>query len=142
MEQLVVQVKPLPATVLAWALVTTSIVLPPGTLGACGFATYDKSYAGGSTGSRRVDITPHLTRAELKQHQILFDIRDTVDDVYFAIDAVVSLVIPLSTGEMVETAMVGRDGVIGSAAALNGRVSLNQAIVEVADRLCVVRLKH
>ena len=79
-------------------------------------------------------LAPHLTRAELKQHQILFDIRDTVDDVYFAIDAVVSLVIPLSTGEMVETAMVGRDGVIGSAAALNGRVSLNKAIVEVGGQ--------
>jgi CRP-like cAMP-binding protein len=72
-----------------------------------------------------------LTRVEIKQHEILFDVRQTVDHVYFPIDAVISLVIPLSTGETIETAMVGRDGVIGAAAALNGRVSLNRAIVQI-----------
>jgi hypothetical protein len=76
-------------------------------------------------------LASHLSRVELQQHKILFDVRDTVTDVYFAIDAIVSLVIPLSTGEVVETAMVGRDSVVGSAAALNGRVSLNQAIVQI-----------
>src|SRR5207248_3143304 len=49
----------------------------------------------------------------------------------FPTDAVISLVVPLSTGETVETAMVGRDGVIGASAALNGRVSLNRAIVQI-----------
>jgi CRP-like cAMP-binding protein len=67
----------------------------------------------------------------LPQHQILFKIRDIISHVYFAVDAAISLVIPLSTGEVVETAMVGRDGVIGVAAALNGRVSLNEAIVQI-----------
>ncbi|MGC2716766.1 MAG: hypothetical protein WA366_25665 [Pseudolabrys sp.] len=59
-----------------------------------------------------------MTPIELKQHQILFDIRDVITHVYFAFDAVVSLVIPLATGEVVETAMAGRDSVIGSGAAL------------------------
>src|SRR5207237_177056 len=79
----------------------------------------------------RQALAAHLTRVEIKQHQILFDVRKTVGDVYFPTDAVISLVIPLSTGEMIETAMVGRDGVIGAAAALNGRVSLNRAIVQI-----------
>jgi CRP-like cAMP-binding protein len=73
----------------------------------------------------------YLKRIEVQQHKILFDIRDPIRDVYFPLDAVVSLVIPLSTGEVVETAMVGRDGVIGAAAALNGRVSLSRAIVQI-----------
>jgi CRP-like cAMP-binding protein len=81
--------------------------------------------------AERAALAPHLTPTELKQHQLLFDIRDTIGTIYFAANAVVSLVIPLSTGEVVETAMVGRDGIIGAAAALNGRVSLNQAIVQV-----------
>jgi len=90
-------------------------------------------------------LTSHFTHVELPQHKILFDIRDTVSNVYFPIDAVVSLVIPLSTGETVETAMVGRDGVIGSGAALNGRVSLNQAIVQIgghAQRCPIEPLKE
>jgi CRP-like cAMP-binding protein len=81
--------------------------------------------------AQRRALTPHLHPVELKQHLILFDIRDTVTDVYFASDAVVSLVIPLSTGEVIETAMVGRDGIVGAGAALNGRISLNQAIVQI-----------
>ncbi len=81
--------------------------------------------------AERRALAPHLTHVELKHRTLLFDIRDTISDVYFATDAVVSLVIPLSTGEVIETAMVGRDGVVGSGAALNGRVSLNQAIVQI-----------
>src|SRR3954451_9377797 len=81
--------------------------------------------------AERRALDPHLKHVELQQHKVLFDIRDPIRDVYFALDAVVSLVIPLSTGEVVETAMVGRDGVIGAAAALNGRSSLSRAIVQI-----------
>jgi hypothetical protein len=51
----------------------------------------------------RKAVTSRLTPAELKQHQVLFDVREVVTDVHFPIDAVVSLVIPLATGEVVET---------------------------------------
>ena len=81
--------------------------------------------------NERSALQVHLQPAELSQQQILFDVGDTIDAVYFPTDAVVSLVVPLSTGEVVETAMVGRDGVIGAAAALNGRRSLNRAIVQI-----------
>jgi CRP-like cAMP-binding protein len=81
--------------------------------------------------AERRALAPLLTQTELKQHKLLFDIRDEITDIYFATDAVVSLVIPLSSGEVIETAMVGRDGIIGAAAALNGRVSLNQGIVQI-----------
>src|SRR3569833_839156 len=81
--------------------------------------------------NERSALQVHLQPAELSQQQILFDVGDTIDAVYFPTDAVVSLVLPLSTGEVVETAMVGRDGVIGAASALNGRQSLNRAVVQV-----------
>ena len=74
---------------------------------------------------------PHLRPVQLKRHQILFEVSDKVTDVYFPTDAVISLVVSLSTGEMIETAMVGRDGIIGAGAALNGSVSLNRAIVQI-----------
>jgi CRP-like cAMP-binding protein len=80
----------------------------------------------------RSALQSHLRSEELAQHRILFDVRDTIKEVYFPIDAAISLVIPLSTGEIVETAMVGRDGVVGAAAALNGRQSLNRAMVQIA----------
>jgi hypothetical protein len=76
-------------------------------------------------------VMPRLTHKELKQHTIIFDVRELISEVHFPIDSVVSLVIPLVTGETVESAMTGRDGLIGAGAALNGRVSLNRAIVQV-----------
>jgi hypothetical protein len=40
--------------------------------------------------------------------------------------------VPLSTGEAVEIAMVGRDGIVGGAAALNEEPSINRAVVQIA----------
>jgi CRP-like cAMP-binding protein len=84
-----------------------------------------------ASASDRQALAPCLRAVQLNQHQILFEVSDTVTDVYFPTDAVISLVVPLSTGETIETAMVGRDGVIGAGAALSGSVSLNRAIVQI-----------
>jgi CRP-like cAMP-binding protein len=77
-------------------------------------------------------IEPHLRPLEFKQHKVLFEAGQSVSTVYFLYDAIVSLVVTLSTGESIEAAMVGRDGVIGASAALDGRVSLSRAIVLIA----------
>src|SRR3954451_22489304 len=89
-------------------------------------------------------IQSHLRRVDLEHKRILFETGDTVDQVYFPTGAVISLVIGLSTGEMIEAAMVGRDGVVGASSALDGRISLSRAIVQLAGdaMICdVVSLK-
>jgi CRP-like cAMP-binding protein len=83
----------------------------------------------------RQALAAQLAQTTVEQHQTLFNVRELITDIYFPIDAVVSLVVPLSTGEVIETAMVGRDGVIGAGAALNGRISLNQAIVQIGGQV-------
>ena len=40
--------------------------------------------------------------------------------------------VELHVGSMIETAMVGRDGAFNAAAALDGKVSLNKGIVQMA----------
>jgi CRP-like cAMP-binding protein len=77
-------------------------------------------------------LKPHLRSVYLESKRILFDIGDIIDSVYFPAGAVVSLVVGLSTGEMVEGAMVGKDGVVGAAAALDSKVALTQAIAQLA----------
>jgi CRP-like cAMP-binding protein len=84
--------------------------------------------------SDRALLHPHLKSLELKQQTILYEAGDTVDVVYFPTSAVISLVVALSTGEMIEAAMVGRDGVVGVAAALDGKFSLSRAIVQIAGQ--------
>ena len=45
---------------------------------------------------------------------------------------IISLVIDLASGEMIEAAMIGRDSMVGAASAMNGQISLNKAIVQLA----------
>jgi CRP-like cAMP-binding protein len=76
-------------------------------------------------------LGPHLKPVELQQHKILFEANDSISAVYFPYDVIISLVVTLSTGEAIEAAMVGRDGVVGASAALDGRISLSRAIVQI-----------
>ena len=48
-----------------------------------------------------------------------------------------SLVVTLSTGEMIEAAMVGRDGVVGASAALDGKISLSRGIIQLSGEIVV-----
>jgi CRP-like cAMP-binding protein len=75
-------------------------------------------------------LQPHLKSTHLKQHHVLFQADEEIHHVYFPTGAVISLVVTLSTGEMIEAAMVGMDGVVGASAALDGRVSLSRGIVQ------------
>jgi CRP-like cAMP-binding protein len=75
-------------------------------------------------------LQPHLKPAYFESKYILFSIGDCIEKVYFPAGAVVSLVVGLSSGETVEGAMVGKDGVVGAAAALDSKIALTQAIVQ------------
>jgi CRP-like cAMP-binding protein len=82
-------------------------------------------------------LLPHLKKVHLESRRILFNVGDVVDAVYFPTSAVVSLVVALSTGEMVEGAMVGKDGVVGVSAALDSKIALSQAIVQLSGEAFV-----
>ncbi|WP_247504612.1 Crp/Fnr family transcriptional regulator [Bradyrhizobium sp. 1] len=75
-------------------------------------------------------LRPHLKPTHLQQKTVLYEAGDTIDSVYFPLGAVVSLVVTLATGETTEAAMVGRDGAVGMASALDGRVAMSRAIVQ------------
>jgi len=76
-------------------------------------------------------LRPHLKPIEMVQGDLLFDAGDTVNWIYFPHSGVISLVVGLGDGQMIEAAMVGRDGVVGGSAALDGKVALNRGIVQI-----------
>jgi CRP-like cAMP-binding protein len=86
-------------------------------------------------------LTPHLKQAHFEQHRVLFEADEEIDHVYFPINAVVSLVITLSTGEMIEAAMVGRDGVVGASAALDGKISLSRGIIQLSGEIVACEIE-
>ena len=82
-------------------------------------------------------LEPHLKPARFEQHHVLFEADEMIDHVYFPTGAVVSLVVTLSTGEMIEAAMVGSDGVVGASAALDGKISLSRGIIQLGGEIVV-----
>jgi CRP-like cAMP-binding protein len=82
-------------------------------------------------------LTPYLKPAKFEQKHVLFETDQQISHVYFPIGAVVSLVITLSTGETIEAAMVGSDGVVGASAALDGKVSLSRGIIQLGGEMIV-----
>jgi len=77
-------------------------------------------------------LQPHLKSVHLEQQRILVEAGDPIEAIYFPISAVISIVVSLSTGELVEAAMIGRDGVVGASASLDGKISLSRMIVQLA----------
>jgi CRP-like cAMP-binding protein len=85
-------------------------------------------------------LQPHLKLAHLEQDKILFEAGDIIDATYFPTSAVISIVVLLSSGQVVEAAMVGRDGVIGAAAALDGKMALSRAVIQLSGEAMVCSL--
>ena len=73
----------------------------------------------------RSDLRP----VELGHDAVLFESGDPIDRVYFPHSGIISLVVDLAGGQMVQVAMMGRGSLLGGSAALGGQVSLNSAIV-------------
>ena len=88
--------------------------------------------------SDRALIPSRLKVIELTQETVLFEVGSEINKVYFPHSGVVSLVVPLASGEMIESAMVGRDGVVGGASAFGTRKSVFKAIVQIAGSASVL----
>ncbi|OGN50053.1 Crp/Fnr family transcriptional regulator [Brevundimonas aurantiaca] len=61
----------------------------------------------------RKRIEPHLEAREVVRGQRLYDAGEAVDQVWFPIKGVVSLMTVLPDDKMVETAAIGREGLVG-----------------------------
>jgi hypothetical protein len=77
---------------------------------------------------RQRTLEPRLLNVELPFGTVVAGIGQPVSQVYFPHSGVLSLVVEMEVREMIETAMVGRDGVANAMAALNGQVSFHKAI--------------
>ena len=87
-------------------------------------------------------LAPHLRDVKLAHAQVLFDQGGVIQHLYFPYSGVISFVVPLSDGVFVEAGMIGRDGVVGTPAALDGAKSLNQAVVQVPSEAFIIDTPH
>jgi CRP-like cAMP-binding protein len=73
----------------------------------------------------------HLTLFELPKELRLFGAGDPIRHLYFPRSGVISLVVPLESGDKIEVAMVGRDGVVGGSYLTGSAIWLNTATVQI-----------
>jgi CRP-like cAMP-binding protein len=79
----------------------------------------------------RKRIEPHLSERPFAQGQMLYDAGEAVDDVWFPMSGVISLMTVLDGDRMIETAAIGREGLVGvTCGPLNGRAA-SRAIAQV-----------
>jgi CRP-like cAMP-binding protein len=89
-------------------------------------------------------LRPHLQTMQLVQEVVLVAAGHMLTRVFFPHSGVISLVVSLTAGEKIEVAMIGSDSVFGGSAALDGSISLTDAIVQLpgtASTLEVGRLR-
>ena len=85
-------------------------------------------------------IRPHLRTVDMAQDTALIEVDETLKRAYLPHRGVISLVVKLSRGDHVQVAMVGRDSILGSFAALGDPTALNSAVVLVPGVASTVEL--
>jgi len=85
-------------------------------------------------------LLPHLTTVQLPQGLVLFESGDEVDQVYFPHYGMLSLLAVLRDGKAIETATVGREGVVGAMAGLYK--SLVRVVVQMPVSVSKIAATH
>jgi CRP-like cAMP-binding protein len=83
-------------------------------------------------------LRPHMHSIDLPQGKVVGEAGKTIDRVIFPNSGIISVVVALTSGEMIEIGMIGRDSVLGASVAIEDDVFLNQAIVQVAGAGTVI----
>jgi CRP-like cAMP-binding protein len=74
-------------------------------------------------------IEPWLSVAELRSNVVLHESGGPIEQIYFPVSGMISLLAIMETGEAIETGIVGADGLLGGDAPVNGHL-FGQATVQ------------
>jgi CRP-like cAMP-binding protein len=80
----------------------------------------------------------HLRVVEMPHGQVLAQPHQRIEKLYFPHSGIISYVVEMGDGNMIETGMVGRDGVMGALQAFDEKFSPNKIVVQVPGQASVV----
>ncbi|HEY3890679.1 MAG TPA: Crp/Fnr family transcriptional regulator [Bradyrhizobium sp.] len=90
-------------------------------------------------------LLPHLVPVQFPQGVVLAEAGDEVDQVYFPLSGMVSMVVVMRDGKAIETATVGREGVVGAMSGIGLHISRVRAIAQLpvsAGRIASTELRR
>ena len=77
-------------------------------------------------------LQPNLKRVPMERGTVLHPPARPIEQVYFPLSGMVSLLAVMKNGDLIETGIVGREGVVGASIANNGLHAFGQATVQIA----------
>jgi CRP-like cAMP-binding protein len=77
-------------------------------------------------------LASHLKETALKAGTVLQEDGVEIDNIYFPTAGMISVLIATSSGDLIETALVGKEGVLNSFAGIGVRQGFNRAIMQVS----------
>ncbi len=83
-------------------------------------------------------IEPSLERVSLNFGDVIAETGEAIRRVYFPFSGVVSLVVDMADGSIIETAMVGRDGVANATSALDGKIAMYKGLIQLAGEAVAI----
>jgi CRP-like cAMP-binding protein len=87
-------------------------------------------------------LAPHLRAVTLDRGVMLQEMGEEIEHVYFPHTGMVSLVAVMRSGATVETATIGRWGVIGASAALGAKLAVARAVVQLPGAAAWISASH
>jgi CRP-like cAMP-binding protein len=87
-------------------------------------------------------IAGHLSVSKLPQGSVLLESGEEADEVFFPLSGMVSLVVVMKDGKAIETATVGREGVIAGMAGLGLHISQVRAIAQLPLEVARISAVH
>jgi len=89
----------------------------------------------------RAALRPHLSEVELLRGDVLHEPRAPIKRVYFPLSGMVSLLVVMKTGELIETAIVGREGVVGASVVNDDAQPLGRSTVQIPGKALEIASK-
>ena len=84
------------------------------------------------TESELEQLTPHLELVTLSVAEVVFEVNEKLNHVYFPVSVIASMLCCLEDGSTVEVAMIGKEGVLGFSTFLGKNASSTQVIINQA----------
>ena len=87
-------------------------------------------------------LTPHLRTGHFTKGAILQEQEASVAEVFFPLNGMVALVSVMESGQIVESALVGREGAVGAFAGLGPWHAFTRAAIQIPTTAAVIATSH
>lgn len=106
--------------------------------------SHSRAYHGGNTvldrltSAEREALFPRLSVCFVEEASVLRERDRPLDAVYFPIDAVLSIVVELTQGQMFEVGVIGRGGAVGAEIAVGARMASRTVLCQAEGRVALL----